>query len=132
MSRSQDKLRKLVADLVEIGAAELASLGLEGLDADQARGVATAIAREVCRRNAKTYIYVPGVEHMDRLDRNAEIYAAWQVDGPDGARKFSGARIDQLAAQYGVTTVWIYQVIRSHHEAEVAERQGMLPGIEPA
>lgn len=92
------------------------------------------IAQEVCWRNAKTIIYVPEALDFVLTKRDEKIWAEYQQDGPgpNGAGKFTGARVEELAIEYKLTVQQIYNIIRLMRRREVAERQGVLPGLEPA
>ena len=75
-------------------------------------------------------IYVPEDLDFELTKRDELIWAAYQTDGPDGARKFSPVRVEQFAREHNLTTQQIYNIIRLMKRLEVAERQGVLPGLE--
>jgi len=127
--RGRTRPLKLVDDMVTVGARELASQ-LKVPD-EVAKEVMRNIAHQVCFLNAGCLIYVP--ENLDFVlsKRDEQIWAAYQEDGPS-ARKFSAARVEELAQQHELTEVQIYNIIRLMKRREVASRQGTLPGLDPA
>lgn len=121
---------QLVDDMVTVGSKELTEHF--GLPDTQAREVMRQIAHKVCFLNKKCVIYVPEDLDFELSKRDEEIWADYQTDGPNGVRKFDPRRVDQLAQQHDLTTQQIYNIIRLMKRREVAERQGVLPGLELA
>ncbi len=119
---------QLVDDIVGVGAKRLA---LTGMGMEQAKELMREIAHEVCFLNAKQLIYVPEDLEFELTKRDQAIWSGYQADGPDGARKFTNARAEQLAVEFKLSEVQIYNIIRLMKRREVADRQGVLPGLEP-
>jgi Mor family transcriptional regulator len=132
--RGEDKLTIFVDALVATGARELVRT-LE-VDESLAREVMRTVAHEICSQFQRTYIYVPVDLQYQLSQRDREI---WDKYGSDSAtaRKFSPSRMAELAAEYKLTTVQMYCILRlmrararAEEAREFAERQGRLPGIE--
>lgn len=126
------KFHEYVADLVSAGTEVLCNdLKMQNGDA---RTTMINVARAVCFRNAKSTVYIPDAANLRNLERNAQIWSLYQEDNADprGARKYTPQRALELAAQFDLTQQMIYRILRGAREAEIAERQGELPGLEPA
>lgn len=121
---------QLVDDIVSVGSKELTEQF--SIPEAIAREAMRQIAHKVCFLNKKSIIYVPEDLDFELTKRDEEIWVEYQTDGPDGARKFTPHRVDQLAAEHDLSTQQIYNIIRLMRRREVAERQGVLPGLEPA
>lgn len=119
---------QLVDDMVTVGSKELSEQ--LAVPAEQAREVMRQIAHQVCYLNAKCVIYVPEDLDFELSQRDVQIWEQYQQDGPDGARKFTAHRVEQLAHDYNLTTQQIYNIVRLMRRREVADRQGVLPGLE--
>jgi Mor family transcriptional regulator len=119
----------LVDDIVTYGVRHLVELGMPEADA---RAAMRTVAHGVCSANAKCLIYVPADLDFELDARDLAIWQAYQVAGPTGTRPCSGERVQELAAEHGVSIQWIYQIVRRMHRAEIIKRQGVLPGIDPA
>jgi Mor family transcriptional regulator len=120
----------LVNDLMEIGGKHLVTtLGMQEQDA---QATMRLIAHQFCERNAKCMLYIPEDLQFGLVERDAKIWQAYQLDGPGGAKKFTGARLEQLAAEHSLSIQQIYNIVRREGNAEMATRQGVLPGIDPA
>lgn len=128
--KGRRKPYKLVDDIVTVGSKEL--IEQLGVPVEQAREIMRHIAHEVCFMNAKSLIYVPEALDFELTKRDEEIWVQYQIDGPDGARKFSAHRVEQLAQERNLTAQQIYNILRLMRRREVADRQGVLPGIDPA
>lgn len=122
---------QLVDDMITVGSKEL--IDQLAVPEEQAKELMRQIAHQVCFLNAKQYIYVPEALDFKLSKRDETIWAEYQVDGPAPTfgRKFSAQRIDELAAQYNLTTVQIYNILRLMRKQEVASRQFLIPGLEP-
>lgn len=107
------KLYGFVSLLVETGTRVLARR--TGLGADEAHTIMLDIAREFCWRNAKSTVYIPEAINLTQIDRDAGIWAAYQQPGP-AARPFTFQRIDELAAEHGLTRQRIYTIISTQRE----------------
>lgn len=127
--KSRDKLYQFVDALVETGTRALvADKAVE--DPDRARELMREIAHAICNQYARSVLYVPADLEFALTKRDAEIWAKYGQDGDDGARRFSPARVAQLADEYQLTTVQIYCICKLMHRREIEGRQGRLPGIE--
>lgn len=117
--RGDDRLSAFVEALVGIGARELTRT----LDTDEelAREVMRAVAHQICNLFARQYIYVPLDLGYALGLRDREI---WRKYGEDSAtaRKFTPARVAELAAEYRLTTVQVYCISRLMRERERAAR----------
>jgi len=123
---------QLVDDMVTVGSRAI--IDQLKLPQEQAEELMRQIAHEVCFMNCKVTIYIPEDLEFTLSKRDVEIWSEYQLDGPGptGARKFTAARVDELAAQHKLTAQQIYNIIRLMKKREIAARQGVLPGLEPA
>jgi len=130
--RGRKRPYQLVDDMITIGSREL--MEQLGVAEEQAKEVMRQIAHQVCFLNARCVIYVPAALDFELSNRDQLIWDAYQVDGPAPtcSRKFSAARVDELAAEHALTAVQIYNIIRLMKAREIAGRQGQLPGLDPA
>lgn len=119
---------QIVDDLVTVGSKAL--VDQLGAAETMARELMRQIAHEFCFMNAKNVIYIPEDLDFELTQRDEKIWAAYQQDGPDGVRKFSGPRVEQLAFEHQLSTQQIYNILRLAKRREVATRQGVLPGME--
>ncbi|UDF35598.1 UNVERIFIED_ORG: hypothetical protein LHJ69_00420 [Shinella sp. XGS7] len=101
---------RLVEDIVTVGSRALVSQ--HAFTETMAQELMRHVAHEVCRMNAKCVIYVPQALDYALDKRDQKIWADYQTDGPDGALKFTGPRVDQLATEHGLSHVQIYNIIR--------------------
>lgn len=122
------RVGQLVDDLVSIGAAEIAGMGVpEKL----AREIALQIAHRLCAQYARAYLYVPALMELELTARDEEIFAKYQKHGPK-ARAYSSNRAEELAGEYKLTTRQIYSIIALQNRRLMVLRQGHLPGFEAA
>lgn len=124
------KLYEFVSDVVD---ASVEVLGAElALEPARARELSLRIARSICERNAKSTVYVPEAINLALLERNAQIWAAYQVDGPPPgcARKFTPARAIELSVQYDLSPQQVYNILAEQRALELDQVQGQLPGLE--
>lgn len=126
--RGRKRPYQLVDDIVTVGARAL--VAQLQLPEEQAQEMMRQIAHEVCFLNAKNIIYVPEALDFELSKRDIKIWADYQVDGPEGATKFTAARVEQLADEHKLTVQQIYNIIRLMKKREIAGRQGVLPGLE--
>lgn len=130
MGRKQrEKLLQFVDDAVAHSVAVLTELGMPE---EAARLAGTEITRRICGAYGKTYMYVPSDDDFKRDARDREIWAKYGQDGPDGVRRYTRDRVDQLASEYGLTTQQLYNIVRLQQHLEMGSRQATLPSIEPA
>lgn len=127
--KSVKKLYAFVDALVATGVREIVAAGL-CTDEDKARQVAHEIAKSICFQYAKSIMYVPVDLEFQLSQRDDEIWSKYGQDGLDGARKYSAARVAQLAEEYKLTVAHVYCIVKAVHRREMASRQGQLPGLE--
>ena len=121
------KLYDFVADVVEAGQAVLgAELQLEPA---RAKAVMLLIARGICEKNAKSMVYIPEAVNMALAERNARVWAAYQVDSP-AARKFTSERAAELAAEHDLSMQMVYRILAEQRAAEMSDVQPELPGLD--
>lgn len=121
---------QIVDDLVTVGSKAL--VDQLGVAEEVARELMRQVAHEFCFINAKNVIYIPEDLDFELTARDERIWTAYQLDGPDGVRKFTGPRVEQLAYEHKLSTQQIYNIIRLAKKREIAGRQGVLPGMEEA
>jgi hypothetical protein len=123
------KLYDFVADVVEAGQAVL---GAElQLDPARAKAVMLLIARGICEKNAKSLVYIPEAINLALAERNARVWAAYQVDSP-AARKFTPERAAELAAEHDLSMQMVYRILAEQRAAEMSDVQPELPGLDGA
>lgn len=125
--RRKDRARSFRDDLVTQSCRTVQKM--LGADEKTALEVGQAIARAVCDMYAKTYMYVPSNRDIELEERAARIWAAYSTD-TDEARKFTLAKVEELAKEHDLSTVQIYNIIRHVHREEVSKRQLGLPGLD--
>jgi len=127
------KLYDFVSDVVDAGSGVLLAAEL-GLDAERARSIAIQMAKAICERHAKSTVYIPEAVNLANIERNARIWAAYQVDGgpPTYARRFSPQRAQELSLEYDLSTQQIYNIIAAQRAMELDQLQPQLPGLEAA
>lgn len=131
MARSRRlKLFEFVSDVVDAGVAVLTTD--QQLQPDQARALMLKVARAICERNAKSTVYIPESIRLANMERNASIWAAYQVDGPapNHTRKFSPQRAIELAGEFDLSPQQVYNIIREQREIELSDVQHELPGLD--
>ncbi len=122
MSRDRKETPEFIADLVRIGVDVFTR---EGLDRPAAERAMRAVADQVCVEYARRNLYVPAAYDP----RNREIVAKY-YQASRSALACSQDRVTELAIEYALSTRWIYALIAEHRAAELAARQGVLPGLE--
>lgn len=85
------------------------------LDADTARELARAIAKELANTWGGHNVYVPKGLY-DTSERDAQIY-----------RDFTGANIHQLADRYDLTVQRVYSILKLERARQVRRNQFSLP-----
>lgn len=125
--RQREKLLAFVEAVVSEGVSILTKRGMPEAEAHQA---ATDLAKRICWRYGKSYMYVPASLEFDRGERDAEIYRGYSIDGPDGVRPYTRDRAEQLAELHQLTVQQIYSIVRLQKHQEMISRQAALPGIE--
>lgn len=125
------KLLQFVDAVVEIAAREL--VDQLATDAEEAKRIAHAIAKNICFRYARTVMYVPADALADMelqlSARDLEIWHKYGQDGPDGTRKWTPSRLAQLGQEYKLSVAHLYCIVKLMQRREVESRQGHLPGF---
>ena len=123
---SRLKLHQFVEDLVKVGQDHLTAQC--ALPAEAAGAAMIAITRAFCERNAKSLVYIPEAANLAKMERNAIMWAKYQVDGtgPTFARKFTPERLQEIAAEYDLTPQQLYNIFRDERAAELSLLQASL------
>lgn len=100
------------------------------MDDALARELAADIARGICAAYAKQVMYVPEDVEFALSARDEQIWSAYQQDGPDGATRYTAARVDQLAVEHGLSVNHVYCIIRLMRKRDFARTQAVLPGFD--
>lgn len=127
------KVYQFIDDLVEIGAAEITA-ELPGLEPQLGAELMRRIALAMCGRYARTEMYIPAALEITLLGpRNQQIWDEYNQDGPapHGARRFTAARMVELAETHGLTTRQVRSIIADMRARDMAARQSQLPGFDP-
>lgn len=127
MGRKQRETLLQFVDHLVATTAQVIGEELPQVDAAKARQVGVEIARRMCAQYGKTYMYVPSVLPFELTERDREIWAEYSVDGPDGARRFTRDRVDQIASARNLSPQHVYSIVKVMHQAEVARVQSGLP-----
>jgi Mor family transcriptional regulator len=123
VSQDRKEVAEFIADLVRIGADQLVrDLGVDRPQADLSM---RAIADQVCVEYARRNIYVPA----DFDPRNREIVQKYH-QASRSAAACSHDRVRELAIEYALSTRWIYTLVKEARQADLAARQGVLPGLD--
>lgn len=111
---------QFVADLVDEGVRELTTTGK--LEEPSAREMMRSIARAICFRYGRQRLYIPADLEFELTQRDKEI---WRGYGQDTATscKFTPGRVAELADEYRLSTVHIYNVLNRMREIELAARK---------
>lgn len=129
MSEDQARRRdvpEFVDEALRIGTAQLVSQFQA--PEDRAREVMAKIVAEIIGRFARTTMYVPA--GFD--SRNEAIWTEYGQRGASGAAPYTAARIDEIAASRGITARQVRNILAVMKAAEMARRQGHLPGFDQA
>lgn len=130
MSR-EERVPAFIEVVTEIAAQAIISA--VPLDRNEATMLAKRIALDICARYAKTEMYIPVAAALTHLaERNQRIWESYSRPGPTGARPFTGARIDDLAAEHNLTSRQIQTILADMRRLEAARRQQHLPGFDAA
>lgn len=114
---------EFVVAVEEIAAQEV-SATVPALAADVIEALGRRIALGICARYARTQLYVPAaVALLHNGPRNLEIWQAYHQDGPDGARAYSGARVNQIARQHRLTARQVQSIIKRLRDRDIADWQ---------
>ena len=125
-----DKVHQFIDDLVAVGVRELVGSGT--VAEQDAREQMTAIAHQLCFQYARSQIYIPAVLELTLTPRDELIYSAYAIEGPDGVRPYTAARLAQLAVENSLTLRHCYNIITLAKRREQARRQPQLPGMDDA
>ena len=86
-----------------------------GLDKDKAEQVGREIADRMAAHCGGQNIYFPMGLSYKLSQRDRQIYD-----------DFTGANHSELARKYGVSLQWIYKIVKTVRQEEMARRQGAL------
>jgi Mor family transcriptional regulator len=103
---------ELLADLADQVALNLRENGIE---LEKAADIGFAAAEHVRKHWSGQSLYLPKGDHYDISRRDIEIF-----------EKFSGTNHDQLAREYNLTVMRIYQIVKAVRAEMVRKRQGAL------
>lgn len=116
-AKSRARVRAFVASAVAaIKGRLVAELGADPTVADE---IARNCAHDVCAAHGGSFMYVPKDMEFTLTKRDREIYD-----------RYNGRNMPELVEQYGVTHTRIYQIVAEIKAEMIAQRQGVLPGIE--
>lgn len=101
------------------------------VEKDRARAAGTEIARRICAQYGKTFMYVPSALPFELTERDREIWAEYSTDGPDGAKRYTRDRVDQIASARNLSPQHVYSIVKLMHQVEMARVQAGLPFEEP-
>ena len=125
--KSRKKLYQFVDALVDIGSREL--VGRLQVSDEAARELMRDVARGMCFRYAKTIMYIPADIEFDLSQRDEQIWQEYGEDGPDGAKKFTPARIAQIGENRHLSVAHVYCIVRAIRQRDNEARQGVFPGV---
>lgn len=125
MSDDRAELKEFVEAMHRIGVEQLAER--LGTQPEAAADVMRRITDRICWQYARRHIYVP----VAYDPRNREIVDKYHRQGR-ASRACTPDRIRELAVEYELTERQIYQILKDWREADLAARQGVLPGLEEA
>lgn len=105
-----------------------------GVPADRAEAVARDMALAMCRAVPRTRVYIPLAIDAALAERDMLIWSQYGQDGvgPDGrisSRRFTRARVLELAAEYQLSEVQMYNILRLRHRQAIADVQSTLEGF---
>lgn len=128
--RSRVTAPDLVRTIIDTGTRVLTAE--HGVSRSAALAATEAVARAICDAYGKQDVYIPADMGWALTERDLQIWAAYGRPGPDGERPYSGARVQALGREWDLSAQQVYAIVRAVRRREIAERQGVLPGIDPA
>lgn len=102
-----------------------------GLAPDVAAELAVQLARELCSLYGREKLYIPADLDFKRQERDLAIWTKYGQRGPS-AGPYTAHRVAELAAEYDLTETQVRNITRLYQQRQVADRQGTLPGLDPA
>ena len=102
-----------LAEIADAAAGVLVRDG--GLDADQAAHLGYLIMREIAEIAGGSQIYVPKADSIARHERDLAIWAEYSAD-----------RHDDIARRYGLSSIYLYRLMRTLRAEHRARRQSDL------
>ena len=117
-SLPDDRLPAQVREIADLCADELRRAGLAEPDA---RRLGVRLAGRLARELGGATYYWPKGDALERAVRDLSVWAEHDgtVDGPAG--------IKALARKHGITTVWVWAIIRRERARHIANVQHPLP-----
>jgi len=109
-SRHADDLYNLTMAVIEFGQERLmADLQMPELTAEQ---TARQIAWRLLESFEGTNLYVPADAEYERRERDSRMVRLLAEDGPRGAKRYSYARMNEVARQFGISIAHLYVIVR--------------------
>jgi Mor family transcriptional regulator len=118
---TEKKLPQFVADLTAHGVKTLTEK--HGMSKADALSAMERIACDLCNQYCRTTFYVPLYAEPALAMRDAEIETEVALDGPGGTKKFSPARVAQLARKHKLTDTQIYNILKARRKLKAGLQQ---------
>lgn len=115
-ARSRDRIVAFVRLATEVLQRALVGLGIEE---SKAADAARDMVHDICAAHGAGFMYVPRDLEFELTRRDREIY-----------ERFVGTNLHELAQEYRLTHVRIYQIVAQVKAEELRQRQGRLPGLD--
>lgn len=96
-----------------------------GMAPDAAESAAREIAQRVAMQYGRTNLYVPAALDIGLSQRDERIYELYKLPSPTAAA-YTAARVAELANEFRLTEVRIYQVVKVGRQREQARLQPKL------
>ena len=116
--KGRKQTAEFVTRLVEIGVANLVHQA--GLQEPLARAAMRDIAHDVCREYGGQPMYIPQDHDFQLTPRDLAIFEA-----------FRGTNIAEIAAEHGISTRQVYNIVAHARRIHAARNQPTLPGFDP-
>lgn len=103
------KLHAVLTRLDQEGAALLVHRA--ALSSSQADALMHAVIAALLRQYSGTQLYVPAHRAPVLDGRDEGLMDAWEQPGPDGARRCSVVRTEQVASEFGLSVAHVYAIL---------------------
>lgn len=117
--KGTNEAAEMIKALVDLGTRTLVEQC--SLTEPQARESMREIAHNLARNYGGSYMYVPKDSEFQLTKRDMEIY-----------ERMIGGNANELAREFDLSVQQIYSINRHVREKLLRDRQGRLPGVEPA
>jgi Mor family transcriptional regulator len=117
--KGSNEAAELIKALVDLGTRTLVEQC--NLTEPQARESMREIAHNLARNYGGGYMYVPKDSEFQLTKRDMEIY-----------KRMIGGNANELAREFGLSVQQLYSINRHVREKLLRDRQGRLPGVDPA